>query len=519
MILGARAIWLAPLALGACFNMCAVLTGCASANSSSGADLSRQASTDGSEPGALGALRQAALASHGAADVVKSLTDNVGPRLAGSKGDRAAVEWAIRTLTASGFSNVHTEIVTTPHWERGAESGAVVSPAWQPLSLTALGGSVGTPPSGIEAEVVEVDSLDALEKLEKNAAKGRIVFFNSVMNRARDGSGYGKAVSVRSLGAIRAAKLGAVGVVIRSIGTGSDRFPHTGAMRRDQGTPSIPAAALSIPDAELLHRLLAQHKSLRMQLKLGCRWLADVESANVIGEIPGTERADEIVLLGAHLDSWDLGTGAVDDGAGVGIVVHAGHLIASVPRRPRRTIRAVLFANEENGLSGARQYAQAHLDELPRHVLAMEADAGTGRAYAVRFLGAAQDRPRVAQLVAELKPLGLEMVEADAHGGADLSPMRPAGVPMLDIAQDVSTYFDVHHTANDTFDKIDPDALAQVSAAVAVIAYGFANLETEIGRVPEEKRNPEPSRQLRVLVPDDVPGGAVPTAPVNTRKP
>src|SRR5262249_46618553 len=244
-----------------------------------------------------------------------------------------------------------------------------------------------------------------------------------------DGSGYGKAVSVRSLGAVRAAKLGAVGVVIRSIGTSNHRFPHTGAMRRDQGAPSIPAAALSIPDAELLHRLLAQHKSVRMQLNLGCRWLADVESANVIGEIPGGEHPDQIVLLGAHLDSWDLGTGAVDDGAGVGIAVQVGQLIASLPRRPRRTVRTVLFANEENGLSGARQYAQAHLDELPRHVLAMEADAGTGRAYAVRFLGAAQDRPRVAQLVAELKPLGLEMAEGDAHGGADLSPMRPAGVP------------------------------------------------------------------------------------------
>lgn len=497
MSLRTGALWLAPLALGACLKSVAPQT-----NSGSAGGL-----------GSLAALREAALASRGAADVVQSLTDEAGPRLAGTRGDRAAVEWAVRTLTARGFTNVRTEPVAVPYWERGAESGAVVSPTWQPLSLTALGGSVGTAPSGLEAEVVEVDSLEGLDNLQRDAAKGKIIFFNAVMARARDGSGYGKAVPVRTLGAIRAAKLGAVGVVIRSIGTDHARLPHTGAMKRDPGAPAIPAAALSIPDAELLHRLLTQHKAVRLQLKLGCRWHADVQSANVIGEIPGSDRPEEIVLLGAHLDSWDLGTGAVDDGAGVGIVVQTGQLVASLSRRPRRTIRAVLFANEENGLSGARHYAQAHREELPRHVLAIEADSGTGRAYAVRFLGAAKDRPRVAQLVAELKPLGLELAEADAHGGADLSPLRLAGVPMLDVAQDVSSYFDIHHTANDTFDKIEPEALAQVSAAVAVIAYGVANLEGGMGRIPEEKRNPDERRQGQMMVPPDVPPTVVPANP------
>lgn len=463
------------------------LAGCASMNPSNGnADKSP----------APGALREAAFASRDAARIVQSLTDEVGPRSAGSKGDRAAVEWAVRTLSARGLSNVRTELVSVPHWERGPESGAITSPISQPLILTALGGSVGTPPSGIEAEVLEVDSLEGLDKVEPGAALGKIVFFNKVMKRAPDIGGYGEAVPVRSLGAIRAGKLGAVGVVIRSIGTDHNRLPHTGAMRRDEGAQTVPAAALSIPDAELLHRVIAEHKKVRLQLKLDCRWLPDVESANVVGEIPGTERPDEIVLLGAHLDSWDLGTGAIDDGAGVGIVVSAGQQIASQARRPLRTVRIVLFANEENGLSGARQYAQAHRAELARHVLAMEADAGTGRAHSLRFLGAPQDQQRFAQLAAELKGLGLSLVEGDAHGGADLGPLRPAGVPFADVAQDNSTYFDFHHTANDTFDKIDPEALAQVSAAFAVIAHGVANFEGDIGRVPEDKRNPDsPQRQ------------------------
>jgi hypothetical protein len=474
--------------------------GCAF-NHADGAGDAASPGSSGSTAGAASSgasLLEAALSSRGAAQLVQSLTDEAGPRLAGSAGGQAAIEWALRTMRATGFSNVHTEPVTVPHWERGEESGAVVSPVAQPLRLTALGGSIGTPPDGIEAEVIEVAALDEVDKLGKSAVAGKIVFYNVPMPRARDGSGYGKAVPVRGAGAARAAALGAVGVVIRSVGTDHNRLPHTGAMRRDEKAPTVPAAALSIPDAELLHRLVSEHKSVKLRLKLGCRWLADTQSANVVGEIPGSTRPDELVLLGAHLDSWDLGTGAIDDGAGVGIVVNAAQLVASQPRRPQRTIRVVLFANEENGLSGARAYASAHQGEAAKHISALEADAGTGRAYGVRYLGAPERRSKLAEIAAGLKPLGIELVADDAHGGADLGPLRALGVPMVDVAQDVSTYFDFHHTANDTFDKIDPDALAQVSASFAVLADGIANLNGDLGRVPAEKREGSRSGPLRM---------------------
>jgi hypothetical protein len=462
------------------------------------ADAASTGSAGATGAPAPGSLREVAMASRGAAQIVQSLTDEVGPRLAGSSASGAAVEWAVRTLQARGFANVHTEPVTVPHWQRGEERGAVVSPVAQPVQLTALGGSIGTPPGGLEAEVVEVDSLEALDKLGKAAVAGRIVFYNVPMPRARDGSGYGKAVQVRGAGATRAAALGGVGVVIRSVGTDQNRLPHTGAMRREEKSPTVPAAALSIPDADLLHRLLAEHKFVKLALTLGCRWLPDAQSANVIGEIPGSGAPDEIVLLGAHLDSWDLGTGALDDGAGVGIVVNAAQLIGSLQLRPRRTIRVILFANEENGLSGARAYAQAHQIEAAKHIAALEADAGTARAYALRYLGAPEGRARLAEIAAGLKPLGIDFVDADAHGGADLGPLRALGVPMIDLAQDVTTYFDFHHTANDTFDKIDPEALAQVSAAVALVADGIANMNGDFGRVPPDKRESNRGGLLRM---------------------
>jgi hypothetical protein len=433
-------------------------------------------------------LREAALASRGAAELVRSLTDEVGPRLAGSSGSKAAVDWALRTLRDRGFVNVRAEPVTVPHWERGEESGAVVASRVQPVQLTALGGSIGTSSDGIEAEVIEVDSLEALSKLDPGTVAGKIIFFNVVMARTRDGTGYGKAVPVRGVGSMRAAALGAVGVVIRSVGTDHNRLPHTGAMRRDPNSPTVPAAALSVPDAELLHRLIAENKSVRFRLKLGCRWLPDAESANVIGEIPGSEKPDEVVLLGAHLDSWDLGTGAIDDGAGVGIVIHSAQLVGTLSQRPKRTIRVVLFANEENGLSGSFAYAHAHHFEAGKHIAALEADAGTNRAYGLRYLGAPEARQRLEEIAAELRFLGIQLVGEDAHGGADLGPLRALGVPMVDVAQDVSSYFDVHHTANDTFDKVDAEGLAQVSAAFAVLADGIANLEGDFGRVPEGKR-------------------------------
>jgi len=427
-------------------------------------------------------LQKEALAGTRAFDIVRSLTVEVGPRPAGSRAYDAAVEWGLRTLKDLGFSNVHAEKVTVPHWVRGAESGEILAPYRQPVHLAALGGSIGTPEEGIEAEVIEVPSLDAVDKLDPAQVQGKIVFYDVHMDREKDGSGYGRAVPVRGAGASRAAKLGAVAVLIRSIGTDNNRTPHTGGMRYQDGVRQIPAAALSIPDADLLAAEVASGKPVTFRLKLGARALPEVETASVVGEIPGRERPEEIVLLGAHLDSWDLGTGAIDDGAGVAIMVEAARRIGQLPKKPRRTIRVVLFANEEFGLSGARAYAEAHKDELARHVMAAESDFGSGRVWRL----ASHVDPEKLSVVADLaKLLGVEQGKNDSGGGADLGPMTPARVPVIALARDGTAYFDYHHTANDTLDKIDPKDLDQNVAAWAAVAYAIADLPGDLGRAPE----------------------------------
>jgi carboxypeptidase Q len=440
------------------------------------------------------ALRDDALSGTGALDIVRSLTFEVGPRSAGSAGDRAAVEWALRTLTRLGFENVHAEKVTVPHWDRGTIAGEILSPWPQSVVLTSLGGSVGTGEGALEAEVVEVPSLAAIDALDPARVKGKIVFYNVKMERTKDGTGYRDAVPVRGGGAARAAKQGAVAVLIRSIATGNDRFPHTGFMGYTDGVPKIPAAALAVPDADLLHAELASGKPVRFRLRSTARALPEAESANVIGEISGRERPDEVVLLAAHLDSWDLRTGAIDDGAGVGIVTEAARRIGQGPPgppgipRPRRTIRVVLFANEEAGLSGARAYAEAHAAELPKHVLAAESDFGAGRIFALRSAVAPDRLAPVAELAKLLAPLGVELKGNDAGGGADLLPLAPARVPLLDLNQDGTAYFDWHHTANDTVDKIDPKEIDQNVAAWAAVAYAVADMPGDLGRAPEGKK-------------------------------
>jgi hypothetical protein len=441
-------------------------------------------------PTPLDELRERVLATSRAFDTVRSLTDEVGARLSGSPASAAAVAWAQRTLTERGLARVHTEPVKTPHWVRGEESGALVAPFPHALSLTALGGSVGTPKGGLEADVVEVDSLDALDALDRSKVEGKIVFFYVQTERTRDGSGYGKAVGVRGRGASRAAKLGAVGVVIRSIGTDHNRLPHTGAMRYTDDAPKIPAAALAIPDADRLHRILASGKPARLRLSLGARTLPDADGANVMGDVIGREAPGEIVLLGAHLDSWDVGQGAVDDGAGCAVIIEAARQIAALPRPPRRTIRVVLFANEENGLAGGNAYAKAHASELEDHVVALEADLGAGRVYEARYLGDPAARPAFLRAAAALAPLGVAVSDANADGGADLIPLRPAGVPIIDLRQDATAYFDVHHTHNDTLDKIDPRDLDQVAAAYATLAFAVADATDGFGRVPASLREP-----------------------------
>jgi hypothetical protein len=436
-------------------------------------------------------LRTAAASLHGQAlagtrafEIVRSLTTEVGPRPAGSKAYDAAVAWGLRTMKELGFSNVHAEKATVPHWVRGEESGEIVAPFPQPVHLAALGGSVGTPAGGIEAEVIQVPSLDAVGQLDPARVKGKIVFYDVHMQRARDGSGYGQAVGVRGAGASAAAKLGAVAVLIRSIGTDNNRTPHTGAMRYADGVERIPAAALSIPDADLLANeiALAVGKPVIFRLKLGAHVLPDVETASVVGEIPGREKPQEIVVLGAHLDSWDLGTGAIDDGAGVAIMMETARRIGQLPKKPRRTIRVVLFANEEFGVSGGRAYAEAHKDELARHVLAGESDLGSGRVWRISSRVDPAKLPVVADLA---RLLGVEQGGNETEGETDLEPMAPARVPMISLSQDASAYFDVHHTSNDTLDKIDPRDLDQNVAAWTAVAYAVADMPGDLGRAPE----------------------------------
>ncbi|HEY2509765.1 MAG TPA: M20/M25/M40 family metallo-hydrolase, partial [Polyangiaceae bacterium] len=322
-------------------------------------------------------LQRSVLAGHGALDAVSSLTTEVGARLAGSPADKLAVAWALRTMKERGLSNVHAEPVKVPVWQRGVETASIVAPLHHTLAVTALGWSGATPPKGLEADVLRFDSLAALKAADAKAAAGKIVFLDVKMHPEGENPGYGEAVPARALGALEAAKKGALAIVIRSIGTDESRFPHTGAMHHEkEAKATLPAGALSNADADLLERTLAAHGSARLALNLGPRWLPEADSANVVGEIPGRERPNEAVVIGAHLDSWDLGEGAIDDGAGCAIVLEAGRALAALGHKPRRTVRVVLFAAEENSLAGGKEYAKAHAAEADKIEAAVEADFG-----------------------------------------------------------------------------------------------------------------------------------------------
>lgn len=436
-------------------------------------------------------LRDEALKSTLAWDLLESLTVEVGHRFAGSAGDRAAVAWALAKMKELGLENVRAEAVTVPRWIRGEARGRTVSPFPQEMSLLALGGSVGTPEAGIEAEVVEVAGLEELEELADEEVTGKIVFFNKSMERARDGRGYGQTVPIRGRGASAAARKGAVAILIRSVGTGTHRFAHTGAMRYAEDAPEIPAAALAVPDANVLEGQIRRGHPVRFHLYLGSRRLGDTQSANVVGEVVGRELADQIVLIGGHLDSWDVGTGAIDDGAGCAISLAAAKMISSLDRRPRRTIRVVLFANEEFGLDGAEAYAKAHADELANHQLAIESDLGAGRVW--RFAARVEPGaiPQVEEMARLVEPLEIEYQGDSARGGADLRYLHSARVPVADLTQDATHYFDYHHTEDDTLNKVDPEALAQNLAAYAAVIYYAA--ETAVSFFPAPER-PERGR-------------------------
>jgi carboxypeptidase Q len=432
---------------------------------------------------AAAALRDRAVAGSSAFDHLTSLTTEVGPRLAGSPGDEAAVRWAMKKMSALGFSKIHSQDVLVPHWIRGtAEITALSSPA-QPLVGTALGGSVGTADEGIEASVVEVPSVDALKTMASGSLNGRILFINQRMEPSRDGAGYGTTVANRVAGPSAAAKLGAVALVIRSVGTSEERFAHTGVLRYSLEAPRIPAFALAAPDADQLSRLLKASKALKLRLKSTARELPSAWSANVIGEIPGRGHPEEIVLLGAHLDSWDLGQGAIDDGAGVAIVLEAARLISKLDRAPARTIRVVLFAAEEEGIYGAQEYAKNLGDELAKHVVAFEADLGAGPVWQLQSLVAPESVESVDKIQQVLAPLKVEKGDNASEAYGDIEPLRNLGVPLLNLWLDATHYFDVHHTANDTLNQVDRNALDQSVAAYAVAAYLSATKQGDFGRL------------------------------------
>ena len=434
---------------------------------------------------AAASLRETALASSLAWDITESLTTEIGPRLAGSEADARAVEWAKAKFAQLGFDRVWTEPVTFPKWVRRGESAAVLGAHAQPLALTALGGSPG---GTVEGEVVRFADLAALEAAPAGSLTGKIAFVDYRMERARDGSGYGPASRVRSRGPSAAVRAGAAGFIMRSVGTDSHRMPHTGITRFDEDLEPVPSAALSVPDADQLARLLARGP-VRMRVALDCGWEGEYTSQNVIGEITGASRPGEFVLIGAHLDSWDLGTGAVDDAAGVGITMAAAVHVAALERRPARSIRVVAFANEEQGLLGGFAYADRHGHDVARHQIVAESDFGAGRIYGFNTGAPAHARAAQARIAEALAPLGIAPVDAGGPG-PDLIGISRKGATWAWLGQDGSDYFDLHHTPDDTLDKIDPEALAQNAAAYAVFAYLAADAEGDFGSAPAEPAAP-----------------------------
>ncbi len=405
-------------------------------------------------------------------------------RLSGSPGAAAAVEWARQAMLADGLENVRTEPCTVTHWVRGKpERLTIVAPpevAGETLAVLALGGSVPTAELGVTASVIEVKSFEELEELG-DAARGKIVLFNRPMDATRFSTfeAYGGAVDQRSRGPSRAARAGAVAALVRSMTTRLDDFPHTGALRYEEGVATIPAAAVSTLAAERLSALLAAGVDVRVKLELDCRTLGEAPSFNVVGELVGREQPDEIVVLGGHLDAWDVGDGSNDDGGGCCQTMEAVRLIASLGLRPRRTLRVVLFMNEENGLAGARAYYAGHAEEMDRHVLALESDGGCLAPRGFRSDG----NPAAFAILAEIASL-FEGVGADrlreGSGGADVGPMRASGVVTVGYDVDSQRYFDLHHSARDTLDQVSPREIDLGAGLIAALCYVVADLEERL---------------------------------------
>ncbi|HEY8410063.1 MAG TPA: M20/M25/M40 family metallo-hydrolase [Pyrinomonadaceae bacterium] len=418
-----------------------------------------------------GRIIGAALTQNRAYERLAYLTDRIGNRLSGSTNLERAIAWAVAEMTKDGLDNVRAEKVMVPHWVRGEESLELLTPTATKLSLLGLGNSIGTPAAGISGEAVVVRDFTELEALGERV-RGKIVVFNAPF------TDYGATVQYRTTGASRAARYGAVAVLVRSITPVSLQTPHTGAMNYDPQQPKIPAAAITIEAAELLQRLYDRGERPTLRLKMEAKFLPDAESANVIAELKGSERPDEIVLIGGHFDSWDVGQGAHDDGGSCIAAWEAIRLLKELGLRPRRTIRVVLFTNEENGTRGGNGYRDAHRAEIAKHVFAIESDSGI---YRPEGLGLAETAPPLVRSnVSEIAKL-LSGISADrigpSGGGADIGPLMREGVAGANLDVDGSHYFDIHHTQADTLDKIDPRDLSLCVATLAVFAYTIADVD------------------------------------------
>jgi hypothetical protein len=436
-------------------------------------------------------LRQAALSSDYAYRLVAHLSNNIGPRLTGSAQAAKAVEYVAGELRAIGCE-VQLEKVMVPHWVRGEETAALVQfPGQAPgttqkIVLCALGASVATPPNGIEADVIVVRNFDELKSLPREKVAGNVVLFNYPFDKqmaaeGRGGDAYGEAVVYRSKGPSAAARQGALACLIRSVGGADYRLPHTGETDYANDAPKIPAGAVTSEDADLIADLVRQGP-VKMKLVLTPQTLPDVESANVIGDIKGSEHPEQVIVVSGHLDSWDLGTGAIDDAAGVAASIEVANLIQKLHLKPKRTIRVIAWMNEENGSAGSNQYAKDHQNEMLNHFAAMETDGGADHPLGINIKGKPEMKKILAPVAEILQESGAGMLMLVEHCGADIKPLETAGVPAFAPIQDSRFYFNYHHTAADTLDKIVPKELAENSAVVAVLAYALANMERPLPR-------------------------------------
>ena len=436
-------------------------------------------------------LRDAAMKDSFALDQLRHLTDNIGPRLSGSPQAQHAVEYVAATMRALG-ADVQLEKTMVPHWVRGVETGELLT--WldqtpgttQKIVLTALGGSGATRPDGLQAEVIVANSFDELRQLPAGAVKGKILLLNEHFDKqlalqGEGGSAYGKAVAYRGAAPVLGVSLGAAAVLVRSVGGADYRLPHTGATLLDPKGPQIPSAAVTAEDADLLSNLTKQGP-VRMRLTLTPQTLPPVESYNVIADWKGSEHPEQFVVVSGHLDSWDLGTGAIDDGAGVVVSMQAIHLLRQLGIHPKRTVRFIAWMDEESGTAGAETYATEHAADLQNHIAAIESDLGAGHPIGFHFVGKSELEEWMRPVAHVLDAIGAGTIRSSREVGSDVDPINKKGVPGFSPNQDSRFYFNYHHTAADTFDKVDPRELSENAAVMTVLAYALADSATPAPR-------------------------------------